>query len=184
MVQLKMFWSFLFCGEIILVKIQKIKRNGNHKKIIVNSLLILPFSFAKGFRLQHLKIPVFRVMSLKTPIGSIGWPLWAQISYSRGGLILKETEKSLKINLSDQNDLIQKDRNSSILKTSRVSTCHLKGQLISKGLFDAFNSSKQRTKKFDLRYYGTSIRCVFVRLLEELKISKSPFEINWPLVES
>ena len=30
----------------------------NHKKNIVNSLLILPFSFAKDFRSSHLKISI------------------------------------------------------------------------------------------------------------------------------
>ena len=53
-----------------------------------------------------------------------------------------------------------------------------KGQLISKGLVGILNSSKKRTKKFDLQYYDTSGRLVFVRFLEELKTPKSPFEIN------
>ena len=54
-----------------------------------------------------------------------------------------------------------------------------KGQLISKGLVGILNSSKKRTKKFDLQYYdSTSSRLVFVRFLEELKTPKSPFEIN------
>ena len=56
-----------------------------------------------------------------------------------------------------------------------------KGQLILKGLFGVFNSSKKRMKKFDLQYYDTLARFVFVRFLEELKTPKSPFEINWPL---
>ena len=37
------------------------------------------------------------------------------------------------------------------------------------------------TKKFNLQYYDTSGRLVFVRFLEELKTPKIPFEINWPL---
>ena len=40
---------------------------------------------------------------------------------------------------------------------------------------------KNGTKKFDLQYYDTSGRLVFVRSLEELKPPKSPYEINWPL---
>ena len=32
-----------------------------------------------------------------------------------------------------------------------------------------------------LTYYGTSSRIVFVRFLDELKIPKRHFEINWPL---
>ena len=57
----------------------------------------------------------------------------------------------------------------------------VKGQLISKGLVSILNSSKTN-KKFDLQYYDTSGWLVFVRFLEELKTTKSPFEINWPLV--
>ena len=59
-----------------------------------------------------------------------------------------------------------------------------KGQLISRGLIGILNSSKKQTKKFDLQYYDTSGRLVFVRFLEELKTPKSPFESNWPLVAS
>ena len=57
-----------------------------------------------------------------------------------------------------------------------------KGQLISTGLFGIFNSPKERTKKNQLYYYGTSSRIVFVHCLGELKTSKRHFEINWPLV--
>ena len=46
---------------------------------------------------------------------------------------------------------------------------HSKGQLISKGLFDKLNSSKNRTKKFD------SGRLVFVRFLEEFEDTKKTF---------
>ena len=54
-----------------------------------------------------------------------------------------------------------------------------KGQLISKGLFGILNSSKKRTKKFDLTtYYDTSVRLVFVRFFGEFKTPKSPFEVN------
>jgi hypothetical protein len=53
-----------------------------------------------------------------------------------------------------------------------------KGQLISKGLVGILSSSNKRTKKFNLEYYDTSGRLVFVRFLEELKTPKSPFEIN------
>ena len=59
-------------------------------------------------------------------------------------------------------------------------------QLISKGLVGILNSSKKRTKKFDLQYYDTmtydtSGRLVFVCFLEELRTPKSPFEIRGPL---
>ena len=57
-----------------------------------------------------------------------------------------------------------------------------KGQLILICLFVIFNSSKKRTKKFDLpNYLGTSSRIVFICFLEELKTPKRHFEINWPL---
>ena len=38
-----------------------------------------------------------------------------------------------------------------------------KGQLIPKGLVGILNSSKKRTKKFDIQFYDTSGRFVFVR---------------------
>ena len=60
--------------------------------------------------------------------------------------------------------------------------CWHKGQLISKGLVGILNSSKKRTKKFDLQYYDTSGQLVFILFLEELKTPKSPFKINWPLI--
>ena len=53
-----------------------------------------------------------------------------------------------------------------------------KGQLIPKGLVGIQNSSKKRTKKFDLQYYDTSVGLVFVRFLEKLKTPKSPFDIK------
>ena len=48
--------------------------------------------------------------------------------------------------------------------------CCGKGQLISKGLFGVFNSSKRKNekKKSIKQYYDTSGRIVFVRFLEEL----------------
>ena len=52
-------------------------------------------------------------------------------------------------------------------------TSDLKGQLISKCLIGVYNSSKQ----FDLRYPSSQVD-FFVRLLEELRITKSPSEIN------
>ena len=52
-----------------------------------------------------------------------------------------------------------------------------KGQLISKRLV----AIMILPKKFDKQYYDTSVRLVFVRFLEELKIPKSLFENNWPL---
>ena len=48
----------------------------------------------------------------------------------------------------------------------------VKDQLISKGLFDVFNSSKNERKHIDLRSN------FFINFLEEFKTSKSPFEIN------
>ena len=53
-----------------------------------------------------------------------------------------------------------------------------KGQLISKGLDGILNSSKKRTKKFDIQYYDTSGRLIFVHFLGELKTPKNPFEFN------
>ena len=53
-----------------------------------------------------------------------------------------------------------------------------KGQLVSKGLVAILNSSKKRTKKFDLQSYNTAGRLVFVRFLEELKTAKLPFDIK------
>ena len=49
-----------------------------------------------------------------------------------------------------------------------------KGPLISKGIFGTLNSSKKRTKEFDLT---TSGRIVFV-FLDKLKTQKRHFEIN------
>ena len=57
----------------------------------------------------------------------------------------------------------------------------VKGQLISKELVGILNSSIKRIKKFNLQYYDTSGRLVFVSFLEELETSKSSFKINWPL---
>ena len=54
-----------------------------------------------------------------------------------------------------------------------------KGHLISKGNFVVFNSQKKTDLKmliFALAYFPISI-C----FLGELKKTKSPFEINWPL---
>ena len=66
--------------------------------------------------------------------------------------------------------------NSEFLLYSKVVS---KGQLISKGLSAILNSSKKRSKKFDFtKYYDTSGRIVFIRLLEELKTPKRHFEIN------
>ena len=60
-----------------------------------------------------------------------------------------------------------------------LSDSRAKGQLISKGLFGILDSSKKRTKKFDLAtMYDTSGRLVFVRFLEEFEDTKRHFEIN------
>ena len=39
-----------------------------------------------------------------------------------------------------------------------------KGQLISKGIVGILNFSKKRMKKFNLQYYDTSSRLVFIRV--------------------
>ena len=57
-----------------------------------------------------------------------------------------------------------------------------KGQVISKGIFSIFNSSKKTYEEIRLNYYDTSGRLVFVRFLEEFEDTKRHFEINWPLV--
>ena len=62
-------------------------------------------------------------------------------------------------------------------------TITIKGQLISNGLLGIFNSSKseksQKKNHPNSKYtYDTSGRFVFVRFLDELRISKRPFEIN------
>ena len=60
----------------------------------------------------------------------------------------------------------------------RKSYCS-KGQLISKGLVGIVNSSKtNKNNQFNLQYYDTSGRLVFVRFFEELETQKSPFAIN------
>ena len=57
------------------------------------------------------------------------------------------------------------------------------GQLISKGNISVFNSSKKRTWNF--KFYPSLLgQKYFVRFLEELKKTKWPFEIIWPLVIS
>ena len=58
----------------------------------------------------------------------------------------------------------------------------IKVQLISKGLFGVLNSSKKRTKKYELttmQIFATVIpQIVSDRFLEELNTSKRNFEIN------
>ena len=53
----------------------------------------------------------------------------------------------------------------------------IKGQLISKGLFDIINSSKKRTKKFDLTMIPQVDLFSFV-FWKNLKTPKRHFEIN------
>ena len=55
-----------------------------------------------------------------------------------------------------------------------------KGQFISKGLFDFFNSSKTRTKNFCSSSLEQKLK-FSVHFLEEFKKPKFPFKINWPL---
>ena len=57
--------------------------------------------------------------------------------------------------------------------TNPENTICTKGQLISKGLFSILNSSKKRTKKFNLTKY--SGRLVFVHFLEEFEDTKKSF---------
>ena len=57
-----------------------------------------------------------------------------------------------------------------------------KGQLISKRVFGVVNSSKKPEKNCpNSIWYDSSGQIVFVRFLKELRVPKSPFEINWPL---
>ena len=50
----------------------------------------------------------------------------------------------------------------------------IKGQLISKANCQAVNSSKKRMNEFVF----TTMLSVFVRFLEEIEVTKKPFEIN------
>ena len=52
-----------------------------------------------------------------------------------------------------------------------------KGHIISKCPCGVLNSSKKLMRKFNLQYYSTSSRIVFV-FLEELKTPKGHFETN------
>ena len=62
---------------------------------------------------------------------------------------------------------------------------HTKGQLISKGLFCVFNSSKKRTKIICPSRLGQKFKfSSSFFFLEELKTPKRHFEINWPLASS
>ena len=54
----------------------------------------------------------------------------------------------------------------------------VKGQLILNCPFGVFNYFKKLMKKFNILYYDTSSRIVFVPFLEELKTPKGHFEIN------
>ena len=54
-----------------------------------------------------------------------------------------------------------------------------KGQLISKGNFGVFNPFKDELEHFN--FYSSLGQTFFVRFLEELKKTKSPFKINRPL---
>ena len=54
--------------------------------------------------------------------------------------------------------------------------CDTEGQLISKGLFDFFNSPKKWTKFFCPKNLSFQVHS-----LEELETLKRHFEINWPL---
>ena len=56
-----------------------------------------------------------------------------------------------------------------------------KGQLISKGIFGVYNIS-QKTNETKSTWGIIVVKSnLFVRFLGELRIRKSPFEINWPL---
>ena len=56
-----------------------------------------------------------------------------------------------------------------------------KGQLISKCLFGVFNFFQKTNKNKSTWGIKVVKSNYFVRFLEELRIPKSPFEINWPL---
>ena len=56
-----------------------------------------------------------------------------------------------------------------------------KGQLILKGLFGIFNSSKKRTEKFDLTTIVPQVDLFSFIFWKNLKTPKIHFEINWPL---
>ena len=65
--------------------------------------------------------------------------------------------------------------------TSFIDVTFPKGQLISKGLFSVFNSSKKWTKKFCPNILGQKLKFSSSFFLEELKTPKRHFEISWPL---
>ena len=56
---------------------------------------------------------------------------------------------------------------------------HTKGQLMSEDFF--FKSSEKWTKNFCHKRLGQQLKILSSCFLEELKIPKFPFEINWPL---
>ena len=61
---------------------------------------------------------------------------------------------------------------------NKVQIDTVKGHLISKCLFGVFNFSKENERKqVDLRYDSSKVE-IFVPFLGELRIPKSPFEIN------
>ena len=64
------------------------------------------------------------------------------------------------------------------------SWCHPKGQLISKclfGVFKFFQKTNENKSTWDIIVVKSDF---FVRFLEELRITKSPCKINWPLTKS
>ena len=70
------------------------------------------------------------------------------------------------------------------LKSDHLDTYHFKGQLISKGLFAILNSSKKRTKTFDLTTMISQVDMFSFVFRKNLKTRpKRHFEINWPLVK-
>ena len=83
------------------------------------------------------------------------------------------TQRLIQKEASDKRDLVQTGQH--LLKFMNVinSACSSvpKGQLISKANFQAVNSSKKRTNEFIF----TSMRCVFVRFLEEIEDNKKAF---------
>ena len=63
-------------------------------------------------------------------------------------------------------------------------TSAVKGQLVLKCLFDVFGFFQKTNKNKSTWGIIVAKSNVFVRFLEELRITKSPFEINWPLPSS
>ena len=80
----------------------------------------------------------------------------------------------------DNQDIHALEKNRKIVHSKIIfkKILHLKGQLISKGLFGFFNSPKKRTKNFCPSRLGLKIYIFKFIFFGELKALKFPFEIN------